>query len=57
MLAAFGPYKHIANLGHGLYPDTEVDKVKCYIETVKEVSASILQALHLLAENLARLIE
>ncbi len=36
MLDAFGPSKHIANLGHGLYPDTEVDKVKCFIETVKE---------------------
>ncbi|SKC73278.1 uroporphyrinogen decarboxylase [Ohtaekwangia koreensis] len=36
MLAAFGDTKHIANLGHGLYPDTEVDKVKCFIDTVKE---------------------
>lgn len=35
MLDAFGPHKHIANLGHGLYPDTEVDKVKCFIDTVK----------------------
>lgn len=41
MLDAFGPYKHIANLGHGLYPDTEVDKVKCYIDVVKEYSAKI----------------
>jgi uroporphyrinogen decarboxylase len=36
MLKAFGPSKHIANLGHGLYPDTEVDSVKCFIDTVKE---------------------
>jgi len=35
MLDAFGPGKHIANLGHGLYPDIEVDKVKCFIDTVK----------------------
>ena len=35
MLLAFGRERHIANLGHGLYPDTEVDKVKCFIETVK----------------------
>jgi uroporphyrinogen decarboxylase len=35
MLKSFGPQKHIANLGHGLYPDTEVDKVKCFIDTVK----------------------
>jgi uroporphyrinogen decarboxylase len=38
MLNAFGPAKHIANLGHGLYPDTEVDKVRCFIDTVKEHS-------------------
>lgn len=36
MLDAFGPGRHIANLGHGLYPDIEVDKVKCFIDTVKE---------------------
>lgn len=39
MLAAFGPHKHIANLGHGLYPDTDPDKVKCYIDTVKEMTS------------------
>lgn len=38
MLFSFGATKHIANLGHGLYPDTEVDKVKCFIDTVKEFS-------------------
>lgn len=36
MLRSFGGSRHIANLGHGLYPDTEVDKVKCFIDTVKE---------------------
>lgn len=36
MLKAFGPQRHIANLGHGLYPDLEKDKVKCFIDTVKE---------------------
>ena len=36
MLQQFGPDKHIANLGHGVYPDTKVDKVKCFIHTVKE---------------------
>lgn len=41
MLDAFGPTKHIANLGHGLYPDIEVDKVKCFIDTVKEYSAGM----------------
>jgi uroporphyrinogen decarboxylase len=38
MLQAFGGQKHIANLGHGLYPDTDADKVKCFIDTVKEFS-------------------
>ncbi len=36
MLASFGPSKHIANLGHGVYPDIDPDKVKCFINTVKE---------------------
>ncbi|MDH4298575.1 MAG: uroporphyrinogen decarboxylase [Cyclobacteriaceae bacterium] len=40
MIDAFGPRRHIANLGHGLYPDIEVDKVKCFINTVKEYSSS-----------------
>jgi uroporphyrinogen decarboxylase len=40
LVDAFGPTKHIANLGHGLYPDIEVDKVKCFIDTIKEYSAS-----------------
>ncbi len=35
MLRAFGPERHIANLGHGLYPDTEVEKVKFFVDTVK----------------------
>lgn len=36
MLSDFGPQKHIANLGHGVYPDTSVDAVKCFIDCVKE---------------------
>lgn len=36
MLKAFGPEKHIANLGHGLYPDIEKDKVKFFVDTIKE---------------------
>lgn len=41
LVKAFGPSRHIANLGHGLYPDTEVDKVKCFIDAVKEYSTSL----------------
>ncbi len=36
MLRAFGPQRHIANLGHGLYPDIEKDKVKCFVDSIKE---------------------
>ncbi len=36
MLRAFGPDKYIANLGHGLYPDLEKDKVRCFVDAVKE---------------------
>jgi uroporphyrinogen decarboxylase len=41
MLDDFGPYRHIANLGHGVYPDTDKDKVRCFIDTVKEESAKM----------------
>jgi uroporphyrinogen decarboxylase len=36
MLLAFGPERHIANLGHGVYPDIEPSKVKLFVDTVKE---------------------
>ena len=35
MLREFGPTKHIANLGHGLYPDTDKEKVKFFVDCVK----------------------
>lgn len=35
MLRDFGPTKHIANLGHGLYPDTNPEKVKLFVDTIK----------------------
>ncbi|MFI5150555.1 MAG: uroporphyrinogen decarboxylase [Bacteroidia bacterium] len=36
MLESFGPQRYIANLGHGLYPDTEKSKVKLFVDTIKE---------------------
>jgi len=36
MLKLFGSHRHIANLGHGVYPDIDKDKVKCFVDTVKE---------------------
>jgi uroporphyrinogen decarboxylase len=34
MLKTFGNH-HIANLGHGVNPDTPLDAVKCFVDTVK----------------------
>ena len=36
MLRIFGSHRHIENLGHGVYPDIDKDKVKCFVDTVKE---------------------
>lgn len=37
MLDSFGYHpRHIVNLGHGVYPDTDPDAVKCFIDTVKD---------------------
>lgn len=38
MIKAFGTRNYIANLGHGVYPDTKVDSVKCFVDTIKEYS-------------------
>ena len=35
MIGTFGK-NHIVNLGHGVYPDTPLDNVKCFVDTVKE---------------------
>ena len=39
MLKQFKGHPHIANLGHGVYPDTNPDHVKIFIEAVKAFSA------------------
>ncbi|MDN3668679.1 uroporphyrinogen decarboxylase [Echinicola jeungdonensis] len=41
MLDQFGSGRHIANLGHGVYPDTNAEKVKVFVETVKAYSAKL----------------
>lgn len=41
MIRAFGTKRHVANLGHGVYPDISPDAVKVFVEEVKEYSAEI----------------
>lgn len=36
MLRAFGQQRYICNLGHGLYPDIDKEKVKFFVNVVKE---------------------
>jgi uroporphyrinogen decarboxylase len=36
MLSAFGKNRYICNLGHGLYPDIDKQKVKLFVDVVKE---------------------
>jgi len=36
MLKAFGKQRYICNLGHGLYPDIDKEKVKFFVNFVKE---------------------
>lgn len=41
MLDRFGPYRHIANLGHGVYPDIDPANVRIFIDEVKEYSSAV----------------
>jgi uroporphyrinogen decarboxylase len=36
MLEAFGPGRHVANLGHGILPNVPVDHARAFVDTVKE---------------------
>lgn len=36
MLRSFGKNKYICNLGHGLYPDLDKEKVKLFVDIVKD---------------------
>jgi uroporphyrinogen decarboxylase len=41
MLRTFGTRRHVANLGHGVYPDISPEAVKIFVEVVKEYSEEI----------------
>jgi uroporphyrinogen decarboxylase len=40
MLDSFKSKRHIVNLGHGVYPDVDPEKVKTFIQTVKNYEIS-----------------
>ena len=44
MIREFGAQKYIANLGHGVYPDTDPMKVKHFVETVQNFDIQSLEA-------------
>ena len=41
MLDAFRGHRHVANLGHGVYPDINPDHVRCFVDTVKEYGVTL----------------
>jgi uroporphyrinogen decarboxylase len=44
MIREFGAQAYIANLGHGVYPDTDPMKVKHFVETVQQFDIRQLEA-------------
>lgn len=43
MLKEFGGQKHIANLGHGVEPDTPLENVKCFVDVVKSTKNELIR--------------
>jgi uroporphyrinogen decarboxylase len=44
MIKAFGPHRYIANLGHGVYPDTDPAKVRHFVEVVQNFDVKQISA-------------
>lgn len=44
MLAQFGTGRYIANLGHGIYLDTNPDHLKAFVDAVHKHSENMLSA-------------
>ncbi|XP_055345903.1 uroporphyrinogen decarboxylase-like [Paramacrobiotus metropolitanus] len=40
MVDRFGKQRYIANLGHGIYPDVDPERVKCFVDAIHEYSSS-----------------
>ena len=46
-LETFGKKRHIAKLGHGVYTDTPLDNVKCFVDTVKSANNESIRNLRI----------
>ena len=44
MLRKFGVHRYIANLGHGMHPDHEPEKLATFVDTVHSYSATLKEA-------------
>ena len=42
MLQQFGCQRYIANLGHGIYPDMDPEKVKILISAIHTISEELI---------------